>query len=432
MNIPKNLNTVLSNIDNHINEVRDDIPLSTSQLINDSDFLDSVNLTNLISGELNPVNVPTENKTTLSGTFIADFKGKTIQKYDLASAVSGSLEIGVSGLPNKSDYDRLGNVSPTVELQIPVIGNVSTISLPSGFNVVDMPTELEYVSGLCTYHDIVLRCEKDFAGRNKIYVNYSYKFNEYEDLTDYLCFTANEDDSSVTFGDADGRSDVPYELPYIEISYDKKSWQPYTFQTTVPLNANEKVYFRGINEYINNNNIGGISRTCKFSGTGSLNVDGDIMTLMNPFEHIDEVPEYGFTSLFFYNTAIRTIPKLTASTVKFSAYRDMFNNCSNLSGTVELPASEVEGWGYYTMFMNTGISGLKINATTMGNYSRGSMLLGCANLTEITVAFTTWSGEMYDWFNSDIPAAGTFKCPSGLEVIYDGQHIPNGWTVVNI
>lgn len=137
----------------------------------------------LLSGvpEDNPALVPIEVKTaTEDCIYEVDFTGKAIQKYDLASATGGSnsLEILFTNLANVPS-----GVAPTIELQIPVTeADVSTISLPAGTQVIDMPDSLTCTSGKISYADIVFRAEKDVNDMIKVYCNYSYNFDEEEEV----------------------------------------------------------------------------------------------------------------------------------------------------------------------------------------------------------------------------------------------------------
>ena len=175
------------------------IPTTVSQLTNDSGYQTASDVETAISGkqdeitannkldfamlsgvpEDNPALVPIELKTVASDcVYEVDFTGKAIQKYDLASATGGSnsIEIQFTNLANVPN-----GVAPTTELQIPVTeDDVSTITLPVGTQVVEMPDTLAYTSGKIAYHDIVFRAEKDVNDDMVVYCNYAYKFEEEE------------------------------------------------------------------------------------------------------------------------------------------------------------------------------------------------------------------------------------------------------------
>ena len=195
--ISKNLNTALDIInakfrdtDVTIDALKDSIPLSTSQLTNDSDFQTSTNVDNAISGKLDAPSGGTEGQVltktangeewadaqggtikvddkVASGAFVVDFAGAQIQKYDVDSAVSGTINIQYENL------DIPEGTAPTVEVQVPVTGDVSNIVLPSDTSVIDMPVILE--GGQFNYHDIVFRAQRDFNDAIKVYANYAYQ-----------------------------------------------------------------------------------------------------------------------------------------------------------------------------------------------------------------------------------------------------------------
>ena len=179
------------------------IPTKTSDLTNDSNFATTTYVQQETSGkldspsggttgqilkktatgtewanesELNPALVQIETKTLGESTaYVVDFIGKQIQKYDTASSASGSIEIQFSNISSIP-----ANTAPTIELQIPVTGDVSTITLPNGVQVIEMPDSLMATSGLFAYHEIVFRAEKDLNDEIVIYANYAYKFEEEE------------------------------------------------------------------------------------------------------------------------------------------------------------------------------------------------------------------------------------------------------------
>ena len=167
------------------------IPLSTSQLTNDSDFVDQTALTTalsakqdvidnnnkldyaLLSGTPNPTNIVIE--TIMSPN--VNFLGKQIQKVDPTDATSGSVTITFSNLNNIPN-----GYAPTCELHIATNGTISTITLPVGTAVINMPETLDYIGGKAiTYHVITFRAMKDIESNIHVCANYNYKYEE-----DYL------------------------------------------------------------------------------------------------------------------------------------------------------------------------------------------------------------------------------------------------------
>lgn len=176
------------------------VPTKTSDLINDSDFATSGYVIQSTSGKLdNPTGgsvgqilvktataaewtdnvnlsfIPIEIKSKGEATsFVVDFTGKAIQKYNIASSISGTLAIDFT---NTDEFPE--NTVPTIELQVPITGNVSTITLPANVQPIDIPDSIEYVSAY-TYCDFVFRIENDFNDEPVIYANFAYQFIEKE------------------------------------------------------------------------------------------------------------------------------------------------------------------------------------------------------------------------------------------------------------
>ena len=106
--------------------------------------------------------------------FVANYAANaSIIKY-VGNAASGVVSLSATG----ENSVPSGNVA-TVELQVPVSGEVTTITIPSAYQQINIPETLEATSGKITYHDFVFRAEKDsIAGTMRQYVNYAYSFTE--------------------------------------------------------------------------------------------------------------------------------------------------------------------------------------------------------------------------------------------------------------
>ena len=424
------------------------IPLSTSELVNDSDFQTSTDVANAISGKLDAPSGGTEGQIltktangeewadaqggtikvddkVASGAFVVDFAGAQIQKYDVDSAVSGSLTI---------QYDNLDipeGTAPTVELQVPVTGDVSTVNLPADTQVIEMPDTL--TGGVYTYHDIVFRAQKDFNDAVKVYANYAYKFNE---EINYLRFTANENNSAVALVAEGNSSLVPINL--IEYSTDKENWQTYTLGNIITLqNVGDTVYIRGENPTFNF--ARNETNYNHFSMSGSIAGGGNVMTLFDKKGLTKTLGYKMALSLLFANCeSLTTIPILPATTLWDGAYYKMFYHCTNIVNAQVLPAQNLAERCYDSMFAGcTSLKSAEIKATNIKNYSRciQSMFTNATSLDDITVHFTEWSSDTTDsdsWV-ANVASNGTFKCPAALDTtIRDASHVPSNWTIVNI
>ena len=107
-------------------------------------------------------------------------------------------------------------------------------------------------------------------------------------VTDYLCFTAEEAGSTISFSDDGGTGDV-------QISTDGLTWSNYTRENTITLkNVGDKIYFKG-------NYSGADTWDCSsFAMTGKIAASGNVMTLTdgdNPTTSL-KGKDYAFCGLF--------------------------------------------------------------------------------------------------------------------------------------
>ena len=115
---------------------------------------------------------------------------------------------------------------------------------------------------------------------------------------------------------------------------------------TYSINSNDKIYFKGENEYIsiNDTNISWFNTTCDF------NIGGDIMSLLN---YNNTITEYGFYGIFQNCTKLISAMnlELSAVTLASNCYNGMFYNCKNLThAPLILPAITLAEACYSYMF----------------------------------------------------------------------------------
>ena len=94
---------------------------------------------------------------------------------------------------------------------------------------------------------------------------------------------------------------------------------------------------------------------------------------------------------------------------------EMFNGCTSLTKTPELPATQLAVGSYLEMFK------------------------GCTRLSEIKVRFSNWgelnqnNGGTYwntDHWLDDVAPSGTFICPEELPEEFGESRIPEGWKII--
>ena len=209
------------------------------------------------------------------------------------------------------------------------------------------------------------------------------------------------------------------------------SWSAYTIGTVVDLLNGECIQFRAgeggnesfstyISDYYNIN----------VSGEGTVNLSGNIMSLLDRSRVIDSVPKYAFykfcksdkivdasnlklpattlalgcySSMFFGCTNLTTAPELPATTLANSCYSSMFSGCTSLTTAPELPATTLATECYSSMF--SGCTSLttapKLPATTLANSCYSSMFSGCTSLTTAPdLPATTLATECYSYMFS--------------------------------
>ena len=190
------------------------------------------------------------------------------------------------------------------------------------------------------------------------------------------------------------------------------SWTPYTINTVVNLLNGECIQFRageGGNESFSTSSSDYYN--INVSGEGTVNLSGNIMSLLDRSRVIDSVPKYAFykfcksdkivdasnlklpattlalgcySSMFFGCTNLTTAPELPATTLANSCYSSMFSGCTSLTTAPELPATTLATECYYSMF--SGCTSLttapKLPATTLADFCYQSMFYSCTSLTK--------------------------------------------------
>ncbi len=132
-----------------------------------------------------------------------------------------------------------------------------------------------------------------------------------------------------------------------------KDWEEYTVGTEITLTDGAELQFRaGEGENSTFSTSGYDYYKVVMSGTGTVKVSGNIMTLLDNTMSKTEVPEYCFESLFdeCANLTDAADLKLPASTVAEYGYYAMFYDCENLTRAPELPAMSLASECYSLMF----------------------------------------------------------------------------------
>lgn len=246
--------------------------------------------------------------------------------------------------------------------------------------------------------------------------------------------------------------------PVLEKSTDGESWSSWDY-STINLADGESVYIRGNNP---NGFSSSNSKCSKFTMTGSIACEGNIMHLLSYEEDLTVIPcAYCYAAMFYDCTSLTTAPELPAMTLTLRGYYNMFYGCTSLTAAPELPATTLAGGCYQGMFQNctslTTASELpattlanscyesmfrsctnltaapELPATTLADSCYGSMFRDCTGLNSITMLATDVSvfNCLSKW-TSGVSSTGTFTKKSGVSIQSGVDGIPAGWTVVEV
>lgn len=273
-------------------------------------------------------------------------------------------------------------------------------------------------------------------------------------MHDYLRFVAIENSTiSIT-------SSLAVNFEY---STDMVTWNTWTYTesngtrtfSTVNIDTGNCIYVRG-----DNNTIGSSNKWTTFVLSGKIVAYGNIMYLLSSDGLKTTVPSYCFRNLFENCTALVKTPELPstnlsdscyinmfkgcsnlieiselpATTLPSSCYASMFKNCTALVKAPELPAVNINSLCYYSMFSNciNIESSITLPATTLSLLCYSYMFQNCSKIKNIRVSITNWDTSNTQNWVSGVSATGTFTKPSGTTIPTGVNGIPSGWTIVNV
>ena len=164
--------------------------------------------------------------------------------------------------------------------------------------------------------------------------------------------------------------------------------------------------------------------------------DNHITAIPSGFMSPTTVAESCCLSMFEGCSALTTIPSglLPALTMEKNCYNSMFRSCTALANvpTDLLPATTLAEGCYNIMFQydNHGFTGLHLGATELVTEVFASWMFFDCPISQLEVDFKEWTTGTTGWVTRT-SGSGTFTKYEALPEIYDVDHIPSGWTVVN-
>lgn len=197
-----------------------------------------------------------------------------------------------------------------------------------------------------------------------------------------LTITAQQDSTTIRLSAVGSPYDV--QLFYTEYNPYLKNyvWRVYTPGSQITIaKAGYSVKFRAQRQ--NDRFSRDDSRYYRFVVNKTVDVSGDLQTLLDFTACVTEVPDYAFYNLFNI-TSIASAPELSATTVGSYAYAHLFENCYNMtSGPTQLPATTIGDHAYEAMFCNCNNmkNGPKtIAATSLGAEACRQMFYSCVRM----------------------------------------------------
>ena len=255
--------------------------------------------------------------------------------------------------------------------------------------------------------------------------------------------------------------------PQISVEYalSRGYWKPLTVNDTVITlaNANDYCYMRGVNnsafatDWNNHNSI---------IATGRVKAEGPLVSLLDK-DAQGLSTNHDFEHLFYQSKGLAdarllTFPEVGAYTDQFggmfdeagltagpnvlpggewtaNVFANAFINCTDLSdaSNIKLSFSRLGAGSCWQMFKDcTSLTAAPRIPSYWSNSSNGMTYFfqGCSKLAQISVEFTSWSGQTAGWVDG-VSANGTFYCPPELgdaSTIQRGSSsCPYNWNVVN-
>ena len=270
------------------------------------------------------------------------------------------------------------------------------------------------------------------------------------DLTDYLTFTSQQDNSSIGLYSLSSYQTLEY-------STDKTTWNSFDTTTNISLNNGDKVYIRGVLSADNtDSNYTQFKMSGKIAASGNCNTVWDYQDLNAPLKefcgrymfdscsslttapelHATTLADYCYNGMFQYCSSLVIAPELPATTLAKSCYSGMFQGCTSLLTAPELPAATLAEHCYDGMFFNcTSLTTApsELPAATLVNECYASMFWGCVNLNYIKCLATNISASFCttNWVNG-VSSTGTFiKHPDMTSWSTGTSGIPSEWTIEN-
>lgn len=214
----------------------------------------------------------------------------------------------------------------------------------------------------------------------------------------------------------------------LQYSTNGVNFQNYTDGQEITFGGENKVWFRGKNDRLSDDNDNDKYTNFKLLDNNVLTrCDGNIMHLLDYEQNLNSlegsIHHHAFAKVFYSCIALYScpdilvenantkkcfletfldcvnlnyIPKITTKKFGNDSFSNIFKNCSNLKGNLNLTIDELYGNGYFnSSFYNTSINTVKIviNVYGVGNVAFKNCFYNCCYLEEAVISGNIKSGN---------------------------------------
>ena len=212
------------------------------------------------------------------------------------------------------------------------------------------------------------------ASLNNLSLQVDYK--DVEDTLDYLSFTATAANSSIKIKNVGSPTAIN-----VKYSWNRSVWFLYTIGDNISIPNGDTVYLATSDNIVRTRLSNSGSNYYQFVMTGTINSDGNIMSLLDKSCASSTVGTRCFFNLFRDCTVLKKPPKLPAMTLGTYCYYQMFYNTGITTAPV-LPALIMNDYCYASMFYACKFTvGPSLPSTELATRCYSYMFTNCTNMT---------------------------------------------------
>ena len=296
------------------------IPLSTSQLVNDSDFITSSALTGISTDKLQKIVI---DETTQDSGFIMQYDPTADVVYNTITTDDGLLILNVvSGFENDIEVGK----AATFENWVKVQGALTGVAVGQGLNLIgELPEEFNS-NNTQVFSRRIARINRDVTVQQ---ISYNYDFYE----APVLLTLRSNGSTTVTLSAVGSPDSVT-----LSSRVNDNAWTAYSVGDSITLSDGDEVSFKGTNDHFSKTSND--RYTFVVTGDGTIKVFGSIKSLIGEDSTMNN---YCFNKLFHSCAKLTDASKLVLPKTGLSNYcfRNMFYGCTSLTAAPEVNALQI-------------------------------------------------------------------------------------------